>query len=213
VVLGCVGKWRSSRRLLNRRLRRLCGWCLSCGLFFEAAWLPTDCNPGDAPTRCYSIADWYGEVPDIYGRTLPQAMPTDNVTHELRLLTDELPDVLEPAYIANISSFDVGGDFSTVGCLHHFVRSAGATHRPGAPTHHTEALIQHCLPTSTTTNMQYDSNSTSPILCPHIDPSPSCSIPKQFRRENANLSERKKPVSTQKRKTQLRCIVRAQQGA
>jgi hypothetical protein len=58
VVKGAVRKFRSSSRGLNFVLRQLGALCLAYDLYLELLWVPTWANPGDAPSRGASLAEW-----------------------------------------------------------------------------------------------------------------------------------------------------------
>jgi len=70
VSIGAVTKGRSSSRKVNYRLRKLAGICLGYGIFVELIWVPTWANPGDAPSRFFSLEKWRASLPWT-GRLLP----------------------------------------------------------------------------------------------------------------------------------------------
>lgn len=58
VVVGVVGKGRSSARWLHPVLKRLAGACLARGLTVNIVWVPPRGNPVDAPSRGGSLQCW-----------------------------------------------------------------------------------------------------------------------------------------------------------
>lgn len=87
VVDGALAKGRSSSRHLNCILRKVFGYCVLGNVALDIGWLPTDCNPSDAPTRCISLAKLFKtKAPDLGCSQLPRAVPTAATAAELDLL-------------------------------------------------------------------------------------------------------------------------------
>ena len=57
-VVGCVSKGRSSATMLLRRLRPLAALVLVFALQLAVVWVPSACNPADAPSRLFVPSSW-----------------------------------------------------------------------------------------------------------------------------------------------------------
>jgi hypothetical protein len=57
-VVGCVSKGRSSSTTLLRRLRPLTALVLAFALQLAIVWVPSACNPADAPSRLFIPSAW-----------------------------------------------------------------------------------------------------------------------------------------------------------
>ena len=58
VVVGAVGKGRSSSRKLNYWLRRMLPHLIAAGVTLAMLWVATTANPADAPSRGTSLHNW-----------------------------------------------------------------------------------------------------------------------------------------------------------
>ena len=56
-VVAVIAKGRSSARVINFHLRRLCALCLSLNLYMLICWVDTVDNPADTASRLFD-GDW-----------------------------------------------------------------------------------------------------------------------------------------------------------
>ena len=95
VLKGSGTKSGSSGKALNFVLSELAGLALAFDLYVALMWPPFLANSSDAPTRDYSLADWYDKAQPLWG-VIDSALKDDDAVGNMGFEVFPFDDELDP---------------------------------------------------------------------------------------------------------------------